>query len=112
MAQLLGKVKSMRVINGEYKSGKRQGEQWEFLSIEIIDEDSGAVWSCQMPSDDEQYAEVTQRGSLVHHKVNVMVMGQTASERELPDKRKVMQIRSQITGLQDEGTAVRSGRVA
>ena len=112
MATLVGKVKSMRVVNGDYKEGRRKGEKWEFLALEIIDEDSGFVWSCQLSSDDEQYQEVTQRGALVRHKVNVLVMGQTASERELPDKRTVIQIRTQITGLQDEGIPVRASRVA
>lgn len=111
MAQLTGTVKSMRVVNGEYKSGKRQGEQWEFLSIEIIDEDSGAVWSCQMSSDDEAYEQVTQVGTLAKHKVAVVVMGQTASERELPNKAKVMQIRTQITDIRDLGL-VRAGHAA
>ena len=31
MAQLIGKVKNMRVVSGEYKSCKRQGEKWEFF---------------------------------------------------------------------------------
>ena len=102
MALLTGKVKSMRVVEGEYKAGKRQGETWEFLSMEIIDVASGMIWSCQLASEDEHYREVSQ-DNLVNHRVKVTVMGQSASERELQDGRKVMQIRSQITNVRDLG---------
>jgi len=104
MAILSGNVKSMRVVEGAYKTGKRQGVGFEFLALEIVDEHSGAIWSCQMDSQDEQYEQVA-RGdnSLVKHKVEVVVMGQTAGERELPSGQRVMQIRSQITEVQDKG---------
>ena len=105
MALLTGKVKSMRTIEGKYKSGKRQGEAWEFLALEIIDVASGNVWSCQMPSEDEKYKEVIQ-DSLVGHRVKVTVMGQSAREREIDDggqKRKIMQISSQISNVRDLG---------
>ena len=46
MAILTGNVKYSRVMQGEYKSGKRQGEQWEILSLEIIDPATGFNWSC------------------------------------------------------------------
>jgi hypothetical protein len=105
MALLTGKVKNMRLVEGEYKDGKRKGEKWEFLSLEIIDAASGFVWSCQLPSADEQYTEVAQ-DSLVGHKVKVTVMSQTAAEREIGTNgstRKIMQIRSQITNVRDLG---------
>ncbi len=102
MALLKGKVKSMREIEGTYKSGNRQGEEWRFLSLEIIDTTSGHVWSCQLASEDEKYTEVV-RGSLVNHQVKVTVMGQTASERDLQNGQKVMQIRSQVTNVRDLG---------
>ena len=104
MAILSGNVKSMRVVEGTYKTGKRQGVGFEFLALEIVDEHSGAIWSCQMDSQDEQYEQVA-RGdnSLVKHKVEVVVMGQTAGERELPSGQRVMQIRSQVTEIQDKG---------
>jgi len=103
MALLSGNVKSMRVVEGTYKTGKRQGVGFEFLALEIVDEHSGAIWSCQMDSQDEQYAQVARGNSLVKHKVEVVVMGQTAGERDLPNGQKVMQIRSQITEVQDKG---------
>jgi hypothetical protein len=102
MALLTGKVKSMRVVEGKYKTGKRQGEDWEFLSMEIIDVASGMIWSCQLPSEAEKYRDVAQ-DNLVGHRVKVTVMGQSASERELQDGRKVMQIRSQVTNVRDLG---------
>ncbi len=105
MALLTGKVKSMRVVEGEYKSGKRKGDAWEFLSMEIVDVASGHIWSCQMPSEDEKFREVAQ-DSLVGHRVKVTLMGQTAGEREIGEegnKHKIMQIRSQITNVRDLG---------
>ena len=105
MATLTGKVKNMREIEGEYKDGNRKGEKWRFLSFEIADLSSGFVWSCQLPSADEQYNDVA-KDSLVGHKVKVSIESQTASEREIGkngDKRKIMQIRSQITNVRDLG---------
>ena len=105
MALLTGKVKSMRAVEGKYKSGKRQGEEWEFLSMEIVDVASGHVWSCQLPSEDEKYKETVQ-DSLVGHRVKATIMGQSASEREIGEegnKHKIMQIRSQITNVRDLG---------
>src|SRR5436309_14680176 len=84
MALLSGNVKSMRVVEGAYKSGKRQGVGFEFLAIEIVDEHSGAIWSCQMDSQDEQYEQVARgSNSLVKHKVEVVVMGQRSEERRV-----------------------------
>ncbi len=114
MAQLTGKVKSMRLITGKYKKGKRQGEDWEFLSFEIIDDDSGLIWSCQLPSEDEGFQDVKDGDSLVKHVVVVTVMGQTAGEREVGEegnKHKIMQVRSQITDLVDKGLP-KTNRVA
>src|ERR1700736_7089833 len=55
MAILTGNVKSSRVVTGEYKTGKRQGEDWEFLALEVIDAVTGFVWSCQLASEDGSY---------------------------------------------------------
>lgn len=104
MAMLTGKVKSMRVVEGTYEKGKRQGEHWEFLSMEVIDEDSGDIWSCQLAGVDENYETVSQQ-NLVKHRVRLMVMGQTASERTFPNGEKKMQIRSQVTDVVDLGLA-------
>lgn len=114
MAQLTGKVKSMRLVSGKYKKGKRQGEDWEFLSFEIIDDDSGLVWSCQLPSEDPNFKQVKDGDSLVRHLVTVTVMSQTAGEREVGEegnRHKIMQVRSQIADLIDRGLP-KANRVA
>ena len=102
MAILTGNVKSARVVEGKYKTGKRQGEEWEFLALEVVDAVTGFIWSCQLASEDGSYIDVS-RGDLVGHKVRCKVASQSAGERELPDGRKVMQIRSQVRQLQDMG---------
>ena len=58
MAMLTGNVKSARVVTGEYKTGKRQGEDWEFLALEVIDAVTGFIWSCQLASEDGSYPAV------------------------------------------------------
>ena len=40
---------------------------------------------------------------LVEHKVKVTIKSQSAAERSLPDGRKIMQIRSQVTNVRDLG---------
>ena len=102
MAMLTATVKSQRVVSGEYKTGKRQGEEWEFLSLELIDVGSGFIWNCQLPSEDDTYRDAT-ADSLVGHRVKVKVTSQTAGQRDLPDGSKKMQIRSQVTNLRDMG---------
>ena len=102
MAQLTATVKSQRVVSGEYKTGKRQGEEWEFLSLELIDVSSGFIWNCQLPSEDDSYRDAT-KDSMVGHRVRVKVTSQTAGQRDLPDGTKKMQIRSQVTNLRDMG---------
>ena len=99
---ITGNVKTARVVQGEYKSGKRKGEDWEFLSLEIIDGVTGFTWSCQLASEDGSYAQVT-RGDLTGHKVRCKVTSQTAGLRTLADGREVMQIRSQVRKLEDLG---------
>ena len=68
MAILTATVKSQRVVSGEYKTGKRQGEEWEFLSLELIDVSSGFIWNCQLPSEDETYRDAT-KDTMVGHRV-------------------------------------------
>src|SRR2546423_12075683 len=80
MAILTGNVKTSRVVQGEYKSGKRQGEDWEFLSLEIIDSVTGFTWSCQLASEDGSYPQVS-RGDLAGHKVRCKVTSPTARRR-------------------------------
>src|SRR5579859_8143422 len=102
MAILTGNVKSSRVVTGEYKTGKRVGDDWEFLALEIIDAVTGFIWSCQLASEDGSYPQVS-RGDLVGHKVRCKIASQSAGSRVLPDGREVMQIRSQVRKLEDLG---------
>jgi hypothetical protein len=102
MAMLTGNVKSVRVVDGTYKTGKRQGEEWEFLALEIIDGGTGAIWSCQLASEDSSYAQAS-KGDLVGHKVRCKIVSQSAGPRALPDGREVMQIRSQVRKVEDMG---------
>lgn len=104
MAILTGNVKSARVVEGQYKTGKRQGEEWEFLALEIIDAGTGFLWSCQLASEDGSYPQAT-KGSLAGHKVRCKIASQSAGPRDLPDGRQVMQIRSQVRKLEDLGEA-------
>lgn len=102
MAILTGNVKSARVVTGEYKTGKRAGEDWEFLALEVIDAVTGFIWSCQLASEDGSYPAVA-KVDLVGHKVRCKVASQSAGSRVLPDGREVMQIRSQVRKLEDMG---------
>ena len=97
-------MKSARVVEGQYKTGKRQGEEWEFLALEITDVVTGFLWSCQLASEDGSYVNVAKR-ELVGHKVRCKVVSQSAGPRELPDGKQVMQIRSQVRKLEDLGEA-------
>jgi hypothetical protein len=101
-ATLSGIVQGLRLVEGTVSEGKRQGEKWEFLSMEINDTRYGHIWSCQVRADDEQYSTLSADG-LVGHKVKVTIRSQSAGQRELADGRKVMQIRSQVTNVRDLG---------
>ena len=101
-ATLSGIVQGLRAVEGTVQEGKRKGEKWQFLSIEINDTRYGHIWSCQVRSDDEQFADL-QAADLIHHKVKVTIRSQSAGQRDLPDGRKIMQIRSQITNVRDMG---------
>ena len=68
MAILTGNVKSVRVVDGKYKTGKRQGDEWEFLALEIIDAGTGFLWSCQLASEDGSYPAVAK---VDHHTLQV-----------------------------------------
>ena len=112
---LTGVVTGMRPVGGTVEDGPRKGEKWNFLSMEIVDTRFGKVYSCQLRSEDAQYKEfVGQDNKLVSskdltdHKVRVTVKAQSAAEREIDDKatnekRTIMQIRSQITKIEDLG---------
>ena len=111
---LTGLVQGMRPVEGIVEEGKRKGEKWAFLSMEITDTRYGKVYSCQVREDDPQYADfiagadlsagkLAKDKDLSGHKVKVTIVSQTAGERELADKRIVMQIRSQVTNVRDMG---------
>ncbi len=111
---LTGLVQGMRPVAGVVEEGKRKGETWAFLSMEITDTRFGKVYSCQLREDDPQYADlvagadmktgkVAKDKDLSGHKVKVTIMSQSAGERELADKRIVLQIRSQVTNIRNLG---------
>jgi len=121
--QLTGFVNGMRPVGGIVEQGDHKGEEWHFLSIEIVDPRYGNVYSCQLRVEDTQYAEFvkiekgkgdsgkdlhTLTKDLTDHKVRVTVKSQAAGEREIKDKatntkRIVLQVRSQVTNLRDLG---------
>ena len=110
MATLIGKVKGQREVTGVYKDGKRAGEQWNFLSLDIMDEDSDLIWNCQYNDTNHNYSTLAAQ-DLNNHMVEVVVLGQTASEYTTKKGEKKMQIRSRIVDLKDLGAA-KSHRVA
>lgn len=99
---LVGKVNYNRVMTGTYDKGKRQGQQWEFLSLDILDPATGFVWSCQFDSSEPKYQEYAD-DSLKGHKVRVRISSQTAGQRTMPDGSTRMQIRSRLVALEDLG---------
>ncbi|HEX7734470.1 MAG TPA: hypothetical protein VF458_06400 [Ktedonobacteraceae bacterium] len=102
MATLTGKVMSQREVTGTYKDGARKGQEWHFLALSIIDEDSGLSWDCQLSENEEGYEEIAGQ-SLVKHRVSVTVMGQVPNEYKNKKGEMVKQVRSYITDLQDLG---------
>ncbi len=118
-ALLTGLVKGMRPVEGVVEQGKRKGDTWKFISIEITDTLTGTVWSCQLREEDEQFAEymagadlntnkLAKDKDLTNHKVKVRIVSQSAGEREIEDKasgqkRIVLQIRTTITNIRDLG---------
>ena len=101
-ATLIGIVQGMREVEGTVKDGPRKGESWKFLSVEVTETRYGHIWSCQVRNDDVQYPDLV-KADLTGHKVKVTIKAQSASERQLQDGRKVMQIRSQVTNVRDLG---------
>ena len=99
---ITGICKYNKVMEGTYQEGKRKGESWEFLSLELVDRNTGFVWSCQLPQEDASYKH-TPDNSLKGHIIKAKITSQTASERQLPNGKTVMQIRSQLTKLEDLG---------
>lgn len=101
-ATLIGHVKYNRTMTGTYEKGKRQGQQWEFLSLDVLDMVSGFTWSCQLDASEPGYQEY-QDDALKGHKVRVRIGAQTAGPRQMPDGSSRMQIRSKLVALEDLG---------
>jgi hypothetical protein len=99
---LKGIVKYNRTMQGDYQSGARKGERWEFLSLEVVDPTTGFVWSAQLPSEDHSYTSI-EDNALKGHVIKAKITGQSAGERQLPNGQTRMQIRSQLTSLEDLG---------
>jgi hypothetical protein len=104
-ATLVGQVKFNRTMTGTYEKGKRQGQQWEFFSLDILDMVSGCTWSCQLDASEPGYkvVEGVADDALKGHKVRVRISAQTAGPRQFPDGTTKMQIRSKLTALEDLG---------
>ena len=101
-ATLIGKVNYNRVMSGTHDKGKRQGQKWEFLSLDILDTITGYTWSCQFDASEPKYQEFPD-DSLKGHKVRVRISSQTAGERKFPDGSTKIQIRSRLIALEDLG---------
>ena len=99
---LLGKVNYNRVMTGTYDKGKRAGQNWEFLSLDILDTSTGFTWSCQFDATEPRYQEYPD-GTLKGHKVRVKISSQSAGSRTMPDGTSRMQIRSRLKHLEDLG---------
>ena len=109
---LVGIVNGCRPVAGTVQNGDRKGEEWKFLSMEIVDPRYGKVYSCQLRDKDPQFGELVagdkMAKELAGHKVKVTVMSITAGEREIEDKstkevKTILQIRTQITNVRDMG---------
>ena len=50
-----GTVEGMRAVTGEYKVGKKAGQKWHFLSMEVKDYSVGDTCSCQIREDHPNY---------------------------------------------------------
>ena len=125
MLTLKGLVEGIRPVTGEYAEGKRQGEKWHFLSMEIKDTSYGQIYSCQLPEDDPSYQEyIEAKGNeralskdLKGHVVKVTVRKVTAGERVLRqrvfkangeknigyEEQAVPVVRCQVTNIRDLG---------
>lgn len=101
-ATLIGKVNYNRTMTGTYEKGKRAGQQWEFLSLDILDMTVGFTWSCQIDASEPGYKEY-QDDALKGHKVRVRISSQSAGPRQMPDGSSRMQIRSKLVALEDLG---------
>ena len=99
---IVGKVNYNRVMTGTYDKGKRAGQNWEFLSLDILDTFTGFTWSCQFDSTEPKYQEHPD-DSLKGHKVRARISSQSAGERTFPNGTTKMQIRSRLISLEDLG---------
>lgn len=109
---LTGIVNGCRPVAGTVQNGDRKGEEWKFLSMEIVDPRYGKVYSCQLRENDPQFKELVagdkMAKELTGHKVKCSIMGITAGQRDIEDKasgevKTIIQIRTQITNVRDLG---------
>src|SRR5271169_989345 len=106
---LTGMVRGMRQVAGTVRDGERKGEEWKFLSMEIVDPRYGNTYSCQLRDKDADFAKFVSKdgklaSDLTGHKVKVTIMSMNAGEREIEDKTTkektvILQIRTQITNV-------------
>lgn len=109
---LTGVVNGCRPVAGTVQQGERKGEEWKFLSLEIIDPRYGKLYSCQLRDKDAQFKELVNGDKmakeLTGHKVKVTVIGITAGQREIEDRdtgesKTIIQMRCQVTNIRDLG---------
>lgn len=109
---LTGVVNGCRPVAGTVQQGDRKGEEWKFLSLEIIDPLYGKVYSCQLRDKDPQFKELVAGDKMAKelsgHKVKVRITGITAGNREIEDRdtgetKTIIQMRCQVTNIRDLG---------
>jgi len=111
---LTGMVRGMRPVGGVVRDGERKGEEWKFLSMEIVDPRYGNTYSCQLRDKDVDFDKFVSKdgkaitSDLTGHKVKVTIVSMNAGEREIEDKntkevKTILQIRTQITNVRDLG---------
>src|SRR5258708_35127304 len=89
---LTGIVNGARPVAGTVQNGDRKGEEWKFLSMEIVDPRYGKVYSCQLRDKDPQFNELVNGDKmakeLAGHKVKVTIMAITAGGVGIEDKQR------------------------
>src|SRR5215469_3102228 len=112
---LTGLVNGCRPVAGTVQQGERKGEEWRFLSLEVIDQKFGKLYSCQLRDRDPSFKEWVNGDKMTKelqgHKVKVTVMGISAGQREIEDRdtgesKTIIQVRCQVTNIRDLGIPV------
>lgn len=109
---LTGLVNGCRPVAGTVQQGDRKGEEWKFLSLEVIDQKFGKIYSCQLRERDPQFKELVNGDKMAKdlqgHRVKMTVVGITAGQREIEDRdtgesKTIIQMRCQVTSIKDLG---------